>query len=252
MDWLTAHLRPGEDVTLRSLTNDQTILILAGPKARAVLSDCAHGDWSADAFPWLSLRECHLGFAPATVLGISFSGELAYEIHVPNASLYAAYLALRQAGERHGLQLFGARAVESMRMEKGFLHWKADLITEFDPFETGLSRFVKLEKGDFIGKDALIRRRADGPRRQLVTLRIGLNDAPAHPGASLMQGDRVVGTITSAAYGHRVGMNLAYAFVQPDQAEAGHMMQADLCGRRAAAEVIAFSPYDPGFGIMQS
>ena len=66
------------------------------------------------------------------MLGVSFSGELAYEIHVPNNALYAAYLALRKAGEAHGLKLFGARAVESMRMEKGFMHWKADLLTEFD------------------------------------------------------------------------------------------------------------------------
>ena len=75
-------------------------------------------------------------------MAVSFSGELAYEIHLPNNQLYAGYLALREAGEAHGLKLFGARAVESMRMEKGYLHWKSDILTEFDPFETGLERFV--------------------------------------------------------------------------------------------------------------
>jgi hypothetical protein len=85
-------------------------------------------------------------------MAVSFSGELAYEIHVPNSALYAAYLALTDAGVEHELGLFGARAVESMRMEKGFLHWKSDLITELDPFETGLDRFVKMDKPDFIGK----------------------------------------------------------------------------------------------------
>ncbi|SNT27820.1 GcvT family protein [Tropicimonas sediminicola] len=252
MDWLNAHLRPDEDVQLRSLTNDQTILVLAGPKARAVLSGCARGDWSAEAFPWLSVRECHVGFAPATILGVSFSGELAYEIHVPNASLHAAYLALRAAGEAHGLKLFGARAVESMRLEKGFLHWKAELITEFDPFETGLSRFVKRDKGDFVGKAALLERHSEGPRRKLVTLKIYASDAPAHPGASLMHGGRVVGTITSAAYGHRVGLNLALAFVEPEYAAIGSVTQADLCGRLVAAEVIPSSPYDPTSGRMRS
>jgi dimethylglycine dehydrogenase len=142
MDWLRAHLDPDEDVHIQSLTNDQTILVLAGPKARDVLSACSRADWSRAAFPWLSVRECFVGFAPATVLGISFSGELAYEIHVPNNAIYAAYTALRKAGEAYGIKIFGARAVDSMRMEKGFLHWKADLLTEFDPFETGLDRFV--------------------------------------------------------------------------------------------------------------
>jgi dimethylglycine dehydrogenase len=252
MDWLNAHLKPDEDVQLRSLTNDQTILVLAGPNARAVLSACARGDWSKAAFPWLSVRECFIGFAPATVLGVSFSGELAYEIHVPNASLYAAYLALRKAGEAHGMKLFGARAVESMRMEKGFLHWKSDLITEFDPLETGLSRFVKLDKGEFIGKDALLKRQANGPLKQLVTLKIDATHAPAHSGASLMHDNKVVGTVTSADWGHRLGMNLAYAFIDPQFASPGSMVQLDMYGDLVAAEVIAPSPYDPKFDRMRS
>jgi dimethylglycine dehydrogenase len=185
-------------------------------------------------------------------MGVSFSGELAYEIHVPNASLYAAWLALRKAGEAYGLKLFGARAVDSMRMEKGFLHWKADLLTEFDPFETGLDRFVKVEKEEFIGKPALLERHAHGPRKKLVTLKVDATAAPARGGASLMLGDKVVGTITSGDWGHRVGMNLAYAFVAPDHAAVGSALQLDMYGEMVAAEVIAASPYDPGFARMRS
>lgn len=251
MDWLTQHIAPSEDVQIRSLTNDQTILVLAGPKARDVLSACARGDWSPQAFPWLSVRECYVGFAPATVMSVSFSGELAYEIHLPNASLYAAYLALRAAREAHGLRLFGARAVESMRLEKGFLHWKADILTEFDPYETGLARFVKSDKGDFIGKEALLKRKAQGPRKKRVTLKIDATHAPAHGGASVMVQDKVVGTVTSGDWGHRVGLNLAYAFIDPELAEAGSRMQLDLCGDRVGAEVIAPCPYDPGFERMR-
>ena len=251
MDWLQAHLTRGEDVQIRSLTNDQTILVLAGPKARDVLSACARGDWSREAFPWLSARECFIGFAPATVLGVSFSGELAYEIHVPNASLYAAYLALREAGEAHGLKIFGARAVNAMRLEKGFLHWKADLLTEFDPFETGLDRFVKLDKGDFIGKEALLKRRDDGLRKTLVTLKVHADHAPAHGGASVMQNGRVVGTVTSGDWGHRVNMNLAYAFVEPALGAEGGTLQIDLCGALVNATVIPPSPYDPDHAKMR-
>ena len=252
MDWLTAHLRDGEDVAIRSLTNEQTILVLAGPNARQVLSACARGDWSKETFPWLSVRECFIGFAPATVMSVSFSGELAYEIHVPNASLYAAYLAIREAGKPFNLSLFGARAVESMRMEKGFFHWKADLLTEFDPFETGLDRFVKLSKGDFVGKSALEALAARGAARKMVTLHVDTARAPAPGGASLMLGGKVVGTITSGDWGHRVGMNLAYAFVDTDQAEAGTRMQLDLCGDLTNATVIPASPYDPEFSRLRS
>lgn len=252
MDWLRQHLHDGEDVQIRSLTNEQTILVLAGPKSRDVLSACARGDWSATGFPWLSVREAFIGFAPATVMAVSFSGELAYEIHVPNASLYAAYRALRQAGAAFGLRLFGAHAVESMRMEKGFLHWKADLITEFDPYETGLERFVKMEKADFVGKAALMAGAANRPRRKLVTLRVEAEKAPARGGASLMQNDNVVGTITSGGWGHRTGMNLAYGFVLPELSEPGSRMQLDLCGDLVAAEVIATCPYDPEHARMRA
>ncbi len=245
MDWLQAHLQDDEDVQIRSLTNDWTILVLAGPKARDVLSAVSRDDWSAAAFPWLSVREAFIGYARAVVMSVSFSGELAYEIHVPNAQLYAAYLALRKAGEAQGLRLFGARAVESMRMEKGFLHWKADLLTEFDPFETGLDQFVKMDKGDFVGKAALEKRRAQGPQRQLVSLALECTDRPAHGGASLMQGDAVVGTVTSGDWGHRTGLNLAYAFVLPELAEVGTTVEIDLLGDLIAAKVIAPAPYDP-------
>ncbi|PWJ21117.1 GcvT family protein [Jannaschia seohaensis] len=252
MDWLTAHLRPGEDVRIRSLTNAQTTLVLAGPKARDVLSAAARGDWSKDAFPWLSVREAHVGIAPATVMGVSFSGELAYEIHVPNPSLRAAYDALRRAGAAHGLRLFGARAVESMRLEKGFLHWKADILTEFDPYETGLDRFVALEKGPFVGRDALRRRVADGPRRKVVTLSIETAEAPAPGGASVRAGGLIVGTVTSGEWGHRTGLNLAYAFVRPGQSAPGTALTVDILGHPVPARVIPPCPYDPGHARMRS
>ncbi len=244
MDWLTGHLHADEDVQVKSLTNDQTILVLAGPKSRAVLQAVSRADWSAAAFPWLSLRECFIGIAPATVMSVSFSGELAYEIHVPNAHLYSAYLALREAGKTHGLELFGARAVESMRLEKGFLHWKSDILTEFDPYETGLNRFVKMDKGDFIGKEALAKRHSHGRAKTLVTLHAQSDTAPAQGGASVMLNGKVVGTVTSGDYGHRVQMNLAYAFIDPNLATHGTALEIDIIGQMTPARVIAPSPYD--------
>ena len=245
MDWLASHIQDFEDVQLKSLTNDQTILVLAGPKARDVLSRSSRGDWSAAGFPWLTVRECFVGIAPATVMAVSFSGELAYEIHVPNASLYAAYLALREAGAAHDLRLFGALAIDSMRMEKGYLHWKSDILTEFDPFETGLSRFIKIDKPDFVGRQALIQRQSEGPRKLLVNLSLDSRDAAAHPGASVMLDGAVVGTVTSGDWGRRTGLNIAYAFVDPPLADLGTALEIDVLGTMIAAQVISPSPYDP-------
>ena len=245
MDWLTSHLRPDEDVSIRSLTNDHTILVLAGPRARDVLKACSRDDWSNAAFPWLSVRERFVGIAPATVMSVSYSGELAFEIHVPNAPLYTAFLALTEAGADYGLKLFGARAVESMRLEKGYLHWKTDLLTEFDPYETGLDRFVSIDKSDFIGREALLKRRADGPRRRLVTLEVDRADAPARGGASVMYNGAVAGTVTSGDWGHRSGLNLALAFLEPGLAALGSELTIDILGERTPAKVIPSTPFDP-------
>ena len=245
MDWLTSHLRPDEDVSIRSLTNDQTILVLAGPRARDVLKACSRDDWSNAAFPWLSVRESFVGIAPATVMSVRYSGELAFEIHVPNASLYTAFLALTEAGAAYGLKLFGARAVESMRLEKGYLHWKTDLLTEFDPYETGLDRFVSIDKGDFIGREALLKRRANGPRRRLVTLEVDRADAPARGGASVMYNGALAGTVTSGDWGHRSGLNLALAFLEPGLVALGSELTIDILGEWTSAKVIPSTPFDP-------
>ena len=252
MDWLQKNLKPEEDVQIKSLTNEHTIIVIAGPKSRDVLSAVSRGDWSKAAFPWLSVRKAFIGFANAVVMSVSFSGELAYEIHIPNNQLYAAYLALRKAGEAHGMKLFGSRAVESMRMEKGYLHWKADILTEFDPFETSLDRFVKMDKGDFVGKIALEKRVANGPQHKLMTMEVDCTHAPAHGGASVMAHGKVIGTVTSGDWGHRIGKNLAYAFLKPEFASVGTKFEIDILGDMIPATVIEAGPYDPEYAKIRA
>lgn len=245
MDWLVEHREKHENVQIRSLTNDWTILLLAGPKSRELLSSVSRANWSAAAFPWLSVREAFVGMAPVVVQSVSFSGELAYEIHIPNSQLYTAYLALRQAGRRHGLTLFGSRAIESMRLEKGYPHWKAELLTEYDPYETGLDRFVRMDKPDFVGKSALRKRFNAGPSHRLVALELDDQSAPAHGGASVMMNDNVIGTVTSGAWGHRVKRNLALAFVKAALARPGRALTVDVIGSLVPARVIERCSYDP-------
>ncbi|MGI9522350.1 MAG: GcvT family protein, partial [Hyphomicrobiaceae bacterium] len=252
MDWLVSHIRVDEDVQIRSLTNAHTILILAGPKSRDVLRAVSRSDWSANAFPWLSVRSCFVGIAPSVVMSVSFSGELAYEVHVPNNQLYAAYIALREAGKRYDLRLFGSRAIDSMRIEKGFLHWKSDILTEFDPVETGLARFVKMDKREFVGRSALAERITTGPQKSLVTLQVECDHAPAHGGTSVYAADVLVGTVTSGDWGHRTRQNLAFAFVDPTSAGIGTSLAVDVIGKRVPAQVVASCQYDPEHSRMRA
>ncbi len=245
MDWLRTHCPDDGPIDITSLTNEYTILVLAGPKSRQVLDAVApHEDWSKQAFPWLHVRTVRLGDAEVVAMSVSFSGELAFELHVPNRRLEAVFSQLWDAGAGFGIRPFGLRAAESMRLEKGYRHWKADLITEFNPFESALDRFVKLDK-DFTGKDALMKMHNRGPRRQFVSIDIDCTRAPAHPGDSMVADGRVIGTITSAAWGHRVGKNLAMGFVDPEFSRVGTRFGVEIIGDTVPAEVCAACQYDP-------
>ncbi|MEM9278257.1 MAG: FAD-dependent oxidoreductase [Pseudomonadota bacterium] len=242
MDWLAEHLPDDGSISIRSLTNEYTILVLAGPKARDVLARAVlRSNVSTEAFPWLSVQKVMIGQVPVVAMSVSFSGELAYEIHVPNAQLLLVHDLLMAAGDEFGIGYFGLRAVESMRLEKGYLHWKADIITEYNPFETGLDRFVKMDK-DFIGKPALEKMHNQGLRRKLVTLELDSKTTPAHSGDSILKDGDVVGTVTSAGWGYRVGKNLAYAFVDSDVQDN---LTALVQGGEINAKIIERALYDP-------
>lgn len=239
MDWLTEHLPEDGSIKIESLTNEHTILVLAGPKSRDVLQAAAPDyDLSAEGFKPLFVMEAKIAGANIILMSVSFSGELAYEVHIPNGDLLAVHDALMAAGKTFDIGYFGMRAVESMRLEQGYLHWKADIITEYNPYETGVSFFTKIDKGDFIGKPALEKMVADRlgktTGRKLLTLELDSTTTPAHSGDSIMQNGKVVGTVTSSGWGYRTSKNIAYAFVDVGATDGlialvlGHEIKANI------------------------
>ena len=244
-DWLHQRL-PASGVNLANLTAQRTILVVAGPRSRELLQSVSpRGDWSKAAFPWLSVREMLIGPSRVVAMSVSFSGELAYELHVPNESLYAVYKTIEDAGAAYGLKPFGLYATESMRLEKGYRHWKADLINEFNPFEAGLGRFVRFDKENYVGKTVLVSLARQPFRRQFVVMTINADHAAPHSGDSVWAGGKVVGTVTSAGWGHRVGKNIAMAYVESEYAAEGSQVEVDIIGDRFTATVVPECLYDP-------
>ena len=249
MDWLSERLPLDGSITIRSLTNDYTILVIAGPNSRKVLEKAGpRTDWSQNGFPWLSVKKAMIGPVACVAMSVSFSGELAWELHIPNSRLLLVHDLIMDAGREFDIGYFGLRAVESMRLEKGYLHWKSDIITEYNPMETNLDRFVRMDK-EFVGKPGLEEMIASGPGRKLVTLELADDQAPAHPGDSIVHNGEVVGTVTSAAWGYRTGKNLAYAFINPDAAENLH---AWVLNRKIPAKIAEPCLYDPGYELVRS
>jgi dimethylglycine dehydrogenase len=246
-DWdhLTRHLPADGSVEIADISESGSTLVLAGPRARDVLAPLTDADLSNPAFPWLAAREIAVAGVNLLALRINYVGELGWELHVPIADLRRVYDALWESGQAHGIGDFGMYAMDSLRLEKGYVSWKQDITTDYDPFEAGLDRFVRLDKGDFIGRAALAGRRARGVAQRLVPLLVEASDADAQPAAIVYEGDGCVGVVGSGGYGHRIGSSIALAYVRHDLATPGTRLDVAILGRRIAATVAASPLYDP-------
>jgi len=237
-DWLHERLPADSPIRIDSLSSAYTSLVIAGPKSRElIVAASPRHDWSRDVFPSMSLRRCLLGHFEVIVMSVSFCGEPGYELHVANEHLVGLYRLLQQHGEPLGMIGFGMYALDSMRLEKGHGHWKADFIDEYNAIEAGLERFVDLEKS-FLGKAGLLLQMKRGARRTRVLLEVDCATAPCRAGESIYHDVAVVGTVTSAAWGFRVRKNLAMAYVRPEFATPGSALEVALLGRRYRASVI--------------
>ena len=199
--------------------------------------------WGQSDFPWLTAQRVFIGHVEALAIAISYSGEQAFELHIPNTQLYAAYEVLRKAGAAFGLSHFGMFAIDSMRLEKGYGHWKGDFITEFNPLDAGLHRFVDMRK-EFPGKPGLISQVEAVNRKERVVLDIHSDKGPAQPGEGVFVDGTSIGSITSAAWGYRTGKNLAMAYVDPAHAAPGAEVEVLLIGDTTRATVCPLCVFD--------
>ena len=228
-----------------NVTTHHGVLVLVGPRAREVLSRLTDAELSNEAFPWLTAQEITVGLALLRALRVNFVGELGWELHHPIEYQNHIFDALMQAGEEFGIGLCGMRAMDSLRIEKSYRMWGQDLTTEYSALEAGLDRFVHLEKGDFVGRDALAKQLEDGVPQRFVTLTVEADDADALGNEPLYQDGRMVGRATSGAYGHTIAKSLALAYVRPEVAAPGTALEVEILGERRPATVVEHSPVDP-------
>ncbi len=232
----------GFDVTITRVTDDFGVLGLMGPKSRDVLSALTDADLGS-GFPWLSVREIEVAGIPVRALRVSYVGELGWELHVNAADMPALFDAVEEAGKPHGLGFFGAYAMNAMRLEKGYRAWGGDFTTERSPAETGVGFMIKMDH-DFVGKDALAARMRAEDRWDMVLLDLDTTDVDPYYAHGVYQGDRVVGIVTSAAFGHRTGKTLALAYLRDRSARDG--LSVEVLGQSRTAVILDQPPYDPG------
>ena len=244
--WWEREAPPGDGVRLTSLTSRLCGFAVAGPKARTLLARLTRTDLSPEALPYMHALACELGpVRDALLLRVSFTGELGYELYVPAEHQLALYEHLRAAGEDLGLRLAGGRALGAMRIEKGFASWGRELSPDYTPYEAGIGRFVKLDKADFIGRDAALRLAQQLPAQRLCTLEIDARDADAWGGEPVLAGGDFVGYVTSGGYGHRVGKSLALAYLREEALAAQAELAVEIVGEvRPATRVAGAAVFD--------
>lgn len=287
--WFEAHLPEGAPVTVERLGMRLMGLMLAGPRSRAVLAALTDHDVSNAALRFMDHRAMDVGGVPALVNRLSYTGELGYEIWVEPCYLRTLYRAVKAAGAAEGIVDFGMRALLSMRLEKNWPTWFAELRPIYGAAEAGMERFVRLSK-DFVGRDVAVREAEAGPRLRRVSLAIEAGNAdvmgdepiwarttrdfravPAPHGYGAprfgedgtavpvadarVDGDwRVVGWVTSGGYGHAVGLSLAQGYLPAELAgrEEDGFFEVEILGERQPARILAEAPFDPDGSRMRA
>ena len=223
------------------------VFVIAGPKARELLNEVTDASLAEADFPWLSGRTIDVGAAHARALRLNFVGELGWELHHPIEMQNYLFDRLMAAGRDHGLRPFGIRAMDSLRIEKSYRLIPRELSIEYAALESGLHRFVHLNKGSFIGRDALVEWQQRGFSHAFATLEVhGVTDADARGSEPIYAGGELAGRATSGGYGWRVGKSLALAMVRPDLAVEEAEVEIEILGERRRATVIPESPFDAG------
>lgn len=240
LDHLAQH-RVSEDVTITALSSDWSALSLNGPKSRDVLSACTDADLSNTGFRWLSAQEITVAGHQIWAFRMSYAGELGWEFHMPNAVCLDVYSALWDAGAAHGIADYGSFAMNAMRMEKGF-KGAGELTNEVTLAEADVLRFARSDK-DYLGRDKTLNADLPWICAYLEIEPDGLADG--HGGEAVVLNGQVVGSTASVAYGPTVGKILAFAYLKPEAAEPGTVLQVLIHGEPRAARVLGEPAYDP-------
>jgi len=240
--WIRQHAPEDGSVHVADVTSQLSCFGLWGPKARAILQPLTTADLASEAFPYMTARELAVGPVPCTALRVTYVGELGWELYCPAEFGLRLWDTLWEAGREHGLAAGGYRAIDSLRLEKGYRVWGADITPEDTPFEGGLGFAVRLDKGDFVGREALAS--AGDPERLLRCLTLEDPRAVALGSEPVRVGDGVVGRVTSGGYGYSVERSIAYAYL-PAEHGVGTEVAVEIFGEWVAGEVAEEPLFDP-------
>ena len=242
--WIRDHLPDDGSVLVEDVTSSLACIGLWGPSARLILQPLTTRDISNQAFPYMTAQQLAVGSVPCFALRVTYVGELGWELYCPSEFGLRLWDTIWEAGRGHGLNSAGYKAVDSLRLEKGYRVWGADIGPENNPYEAGLGFTVKLDKGNFIGRDALLKAREAQPETRLACLVLDEPRSVALGSEPVRIAGKVTGRVTSGGYGYTVGRSIAYAYV-PAAARPGTAVEVEIFGSWVPGQVAEEPLFDP-------
>ena len=245
LGWLRLHLPDDGSVEVADVTERHAVISVWGPDARRTLGKVSRADLSTAAFPYLTSRIIDVGGVEVRANRVSFAGELGWELVTPRDDAGRVWDAVMAAGREFGIEPVGYYALNTLRLEKCFYYWGDDICPSDTPWEASLGFCVRLDKGDFVGRDALLRQRDQGLRRKLVPLVLDGDACVLWGGEAVVAEGRVVGRVRSGGYGHAIGRNVALAYLPLELARPGTAVAVESFGQLVPAEVRTAPLWDP-------
>jgi glycine cleavage system T protein len=237
MSWLSLLMPEDGSVTLEDVGSNYACLGMWGPKARKILEKVTTDDVSNDGFPYMTSRRITVGDVPVLASRVTYVGELGWEFYCPMEYGLRLWDTLWEAGKSEGMVAGGYKAIDTLRLEKGYRYWSGEISPDYTPYEAGLGFAVKLDKENFIGREALVKQKADGLKQKLCTITLD-DDRTIALGKEPIRADgQIVGWVAAGGFGYSVGKSIVYAYLPVEYARLGTKLEIECFGEQVEAEV---------------
>ncbi|MBL8078271.1 MAG: FAD-dependent oxidoreductase [Anaerolineales bacterium] len=237
MSWLSLNMPEDGTVTIEDVSSNYACLGMWGPKARTILEKVTMDDVSNAGFPYMTSKRMNVGDVPVIASRVTYVGELGWEFYCPMEYGMRLWDTLWEAGQPEGLVAGGYKAIDTLRLEKGYRYWSGEISPDYTPYEAGLGFAVKLDKPNFIGKEALVKQKAEGIKSKLCTITLNDDRTIVMGKEPIRTGDKLISWVASGGFGYSVNKSIAYAYLPMEYAKAGTKLEIECFGEQVGAEV---------------
>lgn len=247
LSWMQLNMPEDRSVIIEDVSSAYTCIGLWGPKARTILQKVTINDVSNQAFPYMTAKRVIIGDVPVLASRVTYVGELGWEFYPPMEYGLRLWDTLWEAGQPEGMVAAGYRAIDSLRLEKGYRYWSLEITPDYTPYEAGLGFAVKLNKGDFIGREALIMQKDEGLKQKLccMTLADSRTIALGNEPVRLAGSQEIIGWVASGGYGYSVSESIVYAYLPTEYSKVGTELEIEFFGEPIGAVVAQAPLWDP-------